>query len=103
MMLGGQGYDNRYNMKLKHQGDQKILLEINPRAFYIPCGSHNLNLVLFDMVNFCPKAKKNFRAVQKIYTIFSSSTKRWKILEDNVSGLTLKALATSLQHVGKVE
>ena len=33
----GQGYDNGSNMKGKHQGVQKRLLEINLRALYMPC------------------------------------------------------------------
>ncbi|CAN6718985.1 unnamed protein product [Malus baccata var. baccata] len=33
----GQGYDNGSNMRGKHQGVQKRLLDINPRAFYMPC------------------------------------------------------------------
>jgi len=45
----GQGYDNGSNMKGKNQGVQKRLLEINPRAFCIPCGFHNLNLILCDV------------------------------------------------------
>ncbi|KAL6587714.1 hypothetical protein OROMI_000692 [Orobanche minor] len=32
----GQGYDNGSNMKGKHQGVQKRLLDISPRAFYMP-------------------------------------------------------------------
>jgi len=39
----GQGYNNGSNMKGKHQGVQKRFLDINPRAFYTPCGCHNLN------------------------------------------------------------
>ncbi|XP_070052794.1 uncharacterized protein [Nicotiana tomentosiformis] len=35
--LRGQGYDNGSNMKGKHQGVQKRLLDINPRSFYTPC------------------------------------------------------------------
>ena len=31
----GQGYENGYNMKGKHQEVQKRLLEINPRALYM--------------------------------------------------------------------
>jgi hypothetical protein len=42
----GQGYDNDSNMKGKHQGVQKCLLEINPRALYMPCACHSLNLTL---------------------------------------------------------
>ncbi|KAH9782484.1 DUF4371 domain-containing protein [Citrus sinensis] len=56
----GQGYDNGSNMKGKNQGVQKRLLEINPRAFYTPCGCHSLNLVLCDMANSCSKATSFF-------------------------------------------
>ena len=72
----GQGYDNGSNMKGKQQGVQRRLLEINPRAFYTPCGCHNLNLVLCDMANSCPKAISFFGVVQRIYSLFLSSTKR---------------------------
>ncbi|KAL4629214.1 hypothetical protein ACB092_05G292000 [Castanea dentata] len=89
----GQGYDNGSNMKGKKQGVQKRILDINSKAFYTPCGCHNLNLVLCDMANSCPKAISFFGVVQRIYTLFSSSTKRWKILQDNVTGLTLKPLS----------
>jgi hypothetical protein len=64
----GQGYDNGSNMKGKHQGVQKKFLDINPRAFYTPCGCHSLNLTLCDMANSCRKAKDFFGVVQRIYT-----------------------------------
>ena len=51
MDIRGQGYDNGSNMKGKHQGVQKRLLDINSRAFYTPCGCHNLNLILCDLAN----------------------------------------------------
>jgi hypothetical protein len=51
----GQGYDNGSNMKGKHQGVQARMLEINPRALYMPCACHSLNLVLCDMVKSCRK------------------------------------------------
>ena len=54
--IRGQGYDNGSNMKCKNQGVQKRLLDINPRAYYTPCGCHNLNLVLGDMANSCTRA-----------------------------------------------
>ncbi|XP_050916731.1 uncharacterized protein LOC127131883 [Lathyrus oleraceus] len=79
----GQGYDNGSNMKGKHQGVQKRFLDINPRAFYTPCGCHSLNLALCDMANSCIKARNFFGVVQRIYTIFANSTKRWQILKDN--------------------
>ena len=91
--LRGQGYDNGSNMKGKHKGVQKRVLEVNPRAFYTPCGCHSLNLALCDMTNSCIKAKSFFGIIQCIYILFSSSTKRWKIFQDNVKGLTLKSLS----------
>ena len=89
----GQGYDNGSNMKGKHQGVQKRLLEINCRAFYTPCGCHNLNLVLCDVANSCVKAISFFEVLQRIYSLFSSSVKRWKILKENISSLTIKSLS----------
>ena len=45
------------------------------------------------MANSCPKVIYFFGVVQHIYTLFSSSTKQWKILQNNVTGLTLKPLS----------
>ena len=56
----GQGYDNGSNIKGKHQGVQKKLLYINPRALYTPCDCHSLNLTLCDIANSCTKAKDFF-------------------------------------------
>ena len=74
--LRGQGYDNGSNMKGKQQGVQKRLLDINSRSFYTPCGCHSLNLILCDMASSCTKAISFFGVVQRIYSLFSSSTKR---------------------------
>ncbi|KAK9697679.1 hypothetical protein RND81_08G053400 [Saponaria officinalis] len=91
----GQSYDNGSNMKSKHQGVQKKLLDKNCRAFFTPCGSHSLNLTLCDIANSCGKAKDFFGVIQRIYTIFANSTKRWKILLENVPDLTLKPLSST--------
>jgi len=88
-----QGYNNESNMKGKERGVQKILRDINPKAFYTSCDCHSLNLVISNIANSCPKAIIFFfLSCKRIYSLFSSSTKRWKILQDNVSGLTLKPL-----------
>jgi hypothetical protein len=51
----GQGYDNGSNMKGKHQGIQTLMLEINPRALYMPCACHSLNLTLWYGKNLTGK------------------------------------------------
>nr|TKW09163.1 hypothetical protein SEVIR_6G075100v2 [Setaria viridis] len=87
--LRGQGYNNGSNMKGKNIGVQKKVLDRNPRAFYSACGCHSLNLTLCDMAKSCRKGIEFFGVIQRIYTTFANSTKRWKILKDNISGLTL--------------
>jgi hypothetical protein len=62
-------------MKGKERGVQKRLLDINLKAFYTPCGCHSLNRMLCDIANSCLKAISFFGIVQRIYTLFSSSTK----------------------------
>ncbi|KAK8355506.1 hypothetical protein V6Z11_A05G295200 [Gossypium hirsutum] len=84
----GQGYDNGSNMKGKHQGVQKRFLEINSRALYMPCSCHSLNLTFSDMALSCIRAISFFGIVQHIYSLFLGSTKRWKILLNNVPKLT---------------
>ena len=59
----GQWYNNVSNMKGKKQAVQKRILDINTKAFYTPCGCHNLNLVLRDMANSCPRALSLFGVV----------------------------------------
>ncbi|XP_050141054.1 uncharacterized protein LOC126617010 [Malus sylvestris] len=62
----GQGYDNGSNMRGKHQGVQKRLLDINPRAFYMPCGSHCLNLIVCDMSLSTTRWESHIESVKAI-------------------------------------
>ena len=87
----GQGYDNESNMKGKNKGVQRRLLEINPRAFYTPCGFHSLNLVLCDITSSSTKAMSFFGSLQRVYCLFVSSTNRWDIFKEMVKGPTLKS------------
>ena len=91
----GQSYDNGSNMKGKHQGVQRRLLDINSKALYMPCACHSLNLVVSDMAHSCLKAISFFGVVQRIYTLFSGSTKRWNILLDHVPFFTVKSLSNT--------
>ncbi|KAL5647814.1 hypothetical protein ACJX0J_042169, partial [Zea mays] len=77
----GQGYDNGSNMKGKHKGVQRRLLDINPRALFMPCACHSLNLTLCDMAKSCAKAISFFGIVQRIYVLFSTPNIRSALLQ----------------------
>lgn len=61
----------------------------------MPCACHSLNLTVCDMTLSCRKAVSFFGIVQRLYSLFSSSTKRWKVLLDNVPTLTIKFLCNT--------
>lgn len=66
----------RSNMKGKHVGVQARIREIEPRAFYVPCSSHSLNLVINDGAQCSQYALSFFESVQSIYNFFSRSNIR---------------------------
>lgn len=61
----------------------------------MPCACHSLYLVVSDMAHSCLKAISFFGVVQRIYTLFSGSTKRWNILLDHVPFFTMKSLSNT--------
>ncbi|KAF8093548.1 hypothetical protein N665_0383s0173 [Sinapis alba] len=80
LIIRCQSYDDGSNMKGKHQGVQRRLLDINSKALYMPCACHTISF---------------FGIVQRIYTLFSGSTKRWNILLDHVPFFTVKSLSNT--------
>ncbi|XP_073470341.1 zinc finger MYM-type protein 1-like [Aquarana catesbeiana] len=88
----GQGYDNGANMRGEKSGVKTRILNINPLAFFTPCGCHSWNLVLGDAAASCAKAKLFFGVLQRLYTLFSGSSNRWAILKEKVN-ITLKPLS----------
>lgn len=54
-----QGYDNGANVREENTRRQKMIPSINPRAFFIPCAAHSLNLVVNDAAK-CSREIPNF-------------------------------------------
>ena len=77
----GQGYDNGANMKGKNVGVQKRIRDLNPKALFVPCACHSLNLVVCDAAKSSVQALSYFGCLQRIFNLFSASTKRWAILQ----------------------
>jgi hypothetical protein len=93
--IRGQGYDNGANMKGIRSGVQRRLLLENPRAFFVPCGCHSLNLVLNDAASESGQLVGFFSTVQELFTFFSASTARWNVLKNHITHITLKPLSTT--------
>ncbi|GFT40466.1 zinc finger MYM-type protein 1 [Trichonephila clavipes] len=88
----GQGYDNDVNMVGINTGVRTRILNINPRTFFTPCGCHSWNLLLIDAANSSATAKTFFGFINKIYVLFSKSSKRWDIVKTKLK-MTLKPLS----------
>lgn len=76
-------------MKGKNNGVQARLLQMNPRAPFVPCGAHTLNLIVADASKASTDAMNYFGILHRLFTLFSASTQRWAILKKHV-GITLK-------------
>jgi len=85
-----QGYDNGANMIGQYKGVQARILKQNPRAFFMPCAAHRLNLVLGDTAKSSVRAVHFFGTVERIYTLFSASTGRWDIFSKHCHKWTVK-------------
>ncbi|CAL1677333.1 unnamed protein product [Lasius platythorax] len=79
-------------MKGHRSGVQAQLLRENQRAFFTPCGCHNLNLVLSDIASVSSKAITFFGVIQRIYTFLSASNYRYDIAKKYLK-LTPKSLS----------
>ncbi|XP_046753080.1 zinc finger MYM-type protein 1-like [Diprion similis] len=93
--MRGQGYDNGANMKGKRSGVQNRILQINPRATFVPCSCHSLNLVVNDAAAASGETVGLFDIIQQLYVFFSGSTMRWDVLKRNITSLTVKAVSTT--------
>lgn len=86
----GQGYDNGANMVGINKGVQTRILNQYPRAFFNPCGCHSLNLVIADAAKTSVKSVSLFGFLQRLFVLFSGSTKRWEVVSKHIEGLSLK-------------
>lgn len=93
--LRGQGYDGAASMSGIYSGVQARIVAKQPKAVYVHCAAHNLNLVLNDAVSDVIEVKNFFGVLEQIYVFFGHSILRWSMLSlqcESRSNLTLKRL-----------
>ena len=71
-----QGYDNATTMAGHISGVQKCILDMNPKAVFVPCNNHSLNLAGVHAVGVGTQSVTFICTVVKVYTFFSSFTHR---------------------------
>jgi len=93
-----QCYDGAAAMRGQYSGVATRITQINPRAMYVHCRAHVLNLVLVDVAKAVKSVRNMLGTVQELYVFFHASGKRSTILEKIIvdAGLTkytLKSLS----------
>lgn len=81
-LLRGQGYDGAANMSGQYTGVRARVLQKNPKAPYVHCNCHCLNLVLVDACKTTSEISNFFGTVEKIYTFIEGSPKRHAIFQN---------------------
>jgi hypothetical protein len=72
----GKAYGKGANMVGRHQGVESRILSENPRALFVPCSAHSLNLLLGDMASSVPMAMSFFWHNSVFLHNFGASTER---------------------------
>ena len=84
-----QMYDNAAVMSGSISGVQTRLRERNPKAVFINCDNHSLNLAGVHAASVDPTIITFFGTVQEVYSFFSGSTTHWKKMSEMLD-LTVK-------------
>ena len=80
----GQSYDNASSMSGKYNGLQALVRQKNPRALWVPCAGHSLNLVGKTAAESCTSAVSFFDFLQQMYVFFTASTHRYDVLNSKL-------------------
>ena len=83
-------------MSGKYSGLQKKIQDVAPHAYYVHCASHNLNLVLKDVMEGMTETRQFYDTIESVYTFFGHSIVQWQKLQNihdrSSSNPTLKVL-----------
>ena len=80
----GQGYDNATTMAGHISGVQKCILDMNPKAVFVPCNNHSLSLAGVHAVGVGTQSVTFYGTVEKMYIFFSSSIHRWDVCKEHL-------------------
>lgn len=80
----GQGHDGASNMSAQALGEQGLIAQKKPKALYVHCNSHVLNLVIVKACSL-PSVRNMAGTITEISQFFNYSPKRQRCLEKVIS------------------
>lgn len=80
--LRGQCYDGASNVSGVHSGLQARIQEIEPRALFVHCNAHNLNLAIQDAMEDVLSAKDFIGVVKDMINFIRISPKRLALFKE---------------------
>lgn len=90
--LRGQCYDGASNMSGRNNGLHTKISAIEPRALYVHCNAHNINLVVQDAISGVPWTRDNIGMAKEIIKFVRDSPKRLFAFKELMEkGKSLKA------------
>lgn len=75
----GQSYDGAGNVRGKYSGLKTLILQEAPRALYVWCSAHRLNLVVEAVLKSSPDLRNALGVMQELYNFFTGH-KRHSVL-----------------------
>lgn len=76
--IRSQCYDGAANMSGAHRGVAAKIAEVEPRAIYIHCYAHCLNLAIQDSIKSVQILRNTMDVVHEVATVVKGSPKRYK-------------------------
>lgn len=95
--LIGQRYDGASNMSGKYKGVQAIVREKYPKAIYVHCAAHTLNLAVSNASNIQP-IRNCLGIIEKLYDFFNTP-KRQNILLNCIKNANETPKAKTLKRL----
>lgn len=93
----GQGYDGAANMSGKVKGVQTEIRKLYPRAIYVHCAAHSLNLAVSSSCEL-QSIRNCMGLVEKMHCFFNTP-KRNNVLLETIANSNLNPLAKSLKRL----
>ena len=93
-MCKSQAYDNASTMAGIHSGVQCRIKQVNSKAIFIPCANHSHNLAGVHPVASSEHSATFCAVAERVYSFFSASTQRWKVLLKHVPIVVKRVIYT---------